>query len=42
LFAFFAILEALVDLVANGLRQPRYFTSSRHKKSIFFGFINLY
>jgi hypothetical protein len=35
LFAFFAILEALVDLLANGLRQPCYFTSSCHKKYFF-------
>jgi hypothetical protein len=45
LFAFFAILEALVDLLGNGMRQPCYFTLSRHKKVFFLGlltFIDLY
>jgi hypothetical protein len=35
LFAFCAVFEAVVDLLANGLRQPRDFTSSRHKKDYF-------
>jgi hypothetical protein len=41
LFAFHAVLQAEVDLLADGLRQPRYFAFSRHKV-YFFGFICLY
>jgi hypothetical protein len=45
LFAFFAIFEAAVDLLADLLRQPGDFSISRHKKSFFLPlltFINLY
>jgi hypothetical protein len=34
-FAFLAIFEPLVDLLANRLRQPCYLASSCHKKTIF-------
>ena len=42
---FFAVLKPAVDLLANGLRQPRYFASSCHKNFFFLAlltFINLY
>ena len=34
-YALFAIFEPVVDLLADGLRQPRYFASSCHKNFLF-------
>ncbi len=42
LFAFPAILEAAVDLLADGLGQPRNFAIPSHRVYCLFGFIDLH
>src|SRR5208283_2002237 len=42
LFTFAAIFQAAIDLLADGLGQPRDFAVSSHRVFSFFGFIHLH